>query len=329
MSARVFVLGSFAVDTVYRAPRIPVSGETLIGSGFLLGPGGKGSNQAVAAARAGAQVTFLTAIGRDHFADLARSVWRAEGINDSLVKMTEEPTGAAAILVDENTGANAIIVASGACGTLSEDDVEAAKRDIQKAAVLVVQLEIPMAAVLRGLRIARKAGVKTVLNPAPAPPHGLPPELCPLVDYLIPNETEASQLTGLPVGTWDEARAAARILLDQGCGEVIVTLGERGSLVCGRAREPVDIQAIRPGVVVDTTGAGDAFCGAFAMSLAEGNSPEVAARFAAAAAGLSVTRHGAALSMPFRREIDLLVQSARKIGRTVEATRRRTDSSPS
>ncbi len=316
MSARVFVLGSFAVDTVYRAPRIPASGETLIGSGFFLGPGGKGSNQAVAAARAGAQATFLTAIGRDHFADLARTLWRAEGINDSLVKMTEEPTGAAAILIDETTGANAIIVASGACGTLSREDVDGAERDIQKAAVFAVQLEVPMIAVLRGLQIARGAGVTTVLNPAPVPLDGLPSELLPLVDYLIPNETEAGQLTGLPVDTWDQAKRAARRLLDRGCGHVIVTLGERGSLLCGRQGEPVQIPAWNPGAVVDTTGAGDSFCGAFAVLLAEGQSAETAARFASLAAGLSVTQHGAALSMPHRRDIDRLLGGGGEPGRT-------------
>jgi ribokinase len=308
MSAHVFVLGSFVVDAAFRAARLPHPGETLLGAGFALGPGGKGSNQAVACARAGASVSFLTAVGEDAFGQLGRDTWAAEGIDATLVKTSASPTGAAAILLHEATGENAIIVVPGACSTLTAADVEAAAGAIQSAKVFVAQLEIPLETVRRGLELARAAGVPTVLNPAPAPEASLPPELLALVDFLVPNESEVARLTGKPVASAEDAIGAALHLQGQGASGVLVTLGEQGSVFCAERNPPVRIRSFQAGPVVDTTGAGDAFCGNFAAALAEGRSIPAAARFASAAAGLSVTRKGTAPAMPFRSETEALLE---------------------
>ena len=307
MSAPVFVLGSFVVDVAYRTPRLPAWGETLLGAGFALGPGGKGSNQAVAAARAGARVSLLTAVGPDAFGAMGWELWAAEGIETASVRTSELPTGSAAILIDDASASNAIIVVPGACGTLTPADVDRGLHELQAARVFITQLEIPLPAVERGLQLAREAGVFTILNPAPGPAEPLSPSLLALVDFLIPNETEAQQLTGLSVGSPEQDQQAAQALLAMGVGTVILTLGERGSLLCPSSGQPVTIPPVNAGPVVETTGAGDAFCGAFATALAEGRSAESAARFASATAGLAVTRAGTAPSMPRRTEIDALL----------------------
>jgi ribokinase len=309
MSAKVFVLGSFVVDCAYRAPRLPVLGETLLGTNFTLGPGGKGSNQAVAAARSGAAVTFLTSIGNDAFGEVGRKLWAEEGIDSSPTRIAEHPTGSAAILLNQSTGENAIIIVPGACSSLTPEDVDRAADAIRGAQVFLAQLEVPLAAVKRGLQIARDAGVTTILNPAPAPIEPLPSDLLGLIDYLIPNETEAGALSGLAVGSTEDVEAVITAFLAQGVINVVLTLAERGSAL-GSPKLPTSFhEAITAGPVVDTTGAGDSFCGAFAAALAEGQGPLAAARFASAAAGLSVTRHGTAKSMPYRGEIDLLLRT--------------------
>lgn len=197
MGKKIVVLGSYVADVAFRASRLPVWGETLLGSGFALGPGGKGSNQAVAAARAGAAVQMLSRLGDDAFGRMAREIWAAAGVDAACVSTAETPTGAAAILIDEARGENAIIVVPGACFTLSAQDVEAAGEVIRRAGVLLTQLELPLPTVERGLRLAREAGVRTILNPAPAQP--LSDDLLGLVDVLIPNEGEAAKMTGFPV----------------------------------------------------------------------------------------------------------------------------------
>ena len=308
MGSGVFVLGSFVADTAYRVPRMPRWGETVMGSGFALGPGGKGSNQAVAAARAGAPVRMLSRLGEDAFGRLARETWAADGIDASLVESCETPTGAAMILIDEARGENAIVVVPGACFTLTPEHVEAAGDAIRSSAVLLTQLELSLPTVERGLQMARAGGVVTVLNPAPAQHLGY--ELLALADYLIPNESEAALLTGMPVETVEQAEAAARSMQARGAGCVIVTLGKRGVLVCALDAEAVSVPALAVGQVVDTTGAGDAFCGGFCAALAEGKELLEAARFGCATAGISVTRSGTAPSMPTRAEIEkLLAQS--------------------
>lgn len=308
MTSRVVVVGSFVVDCAFRAGRAPRPGETLIGSGFALGCGGKGSNQAVAARRAGAEVTLLSAVGADAFGEMGRQLWAREGIDASGVRTRSVATGAAAILLDDATGENAIVVVPGACGTLTAADVEACHDVITQASVLLVQLEVPVAAVQRALEIAHAAGVMTVLNPAPAPSSGLSSEVLSLVDYLIPNETEIESLAGRSVRSQEDAVRAARILQQSGARDVIVTLGGEGAVLVHADGTEHAIAPFEAGPVVDTTGAGDAFCGAFAVALSDGFSPAKAARFASAAAAISVTRHGTAASTPRRAEVEALLQ---------------------
>jgi ribokinase len=301
MAKVILVLGSFVADVAFRAARLPAWGETLMGSGFALGPGGKGSNQAVAAARAGAAVQMLSRLGDDAFGRLARETWAAAGIDASLTESCGTATGSAVILIDEIKGENAIIVVPGACFTMRPEDVEAAGAAIRGAEVLLTQLELPVDTVEAGLRLARGAGVRTILNPAPA--QALNDEVLGLADFLIPNESEAALLTGLPVETREDAEAAARVLLGRGARCVIVTLGAQGALVCVAGEAAVLVEAFRVGTVVDTTGAGDGFCGGFAAALREGQTVLEAVRFGCAVAGISVTRAGTAGSMPTRDEI--------------------------
>jgi ribokinase len=304
MAKSVLVMGSFVADVAFRTPRLPAWGETLMGSTFALGPGGKGSNQAVAAARAGANVRFFSKIGDDPFGKIARDIWRASGIDDSLTKNCATSTGAAAILIDAERGENAIIVVPGACFTLSPAEVDEAGEAIRSAGVFLTQLELPLDTVDRGLKIARAAGVPTILNPAPAPAAPFPATLIALADYFVPNETETTLLTGMRVESVAEAERAADSLIAGGAKNVILTLGARGSLLRTSERQTTLVPAVNAGPVLDTTGAGDAFCGAFAAALAEGQSPADAVRLASACAGISVTRPGAAPSIPTRAEID-------------------------
>jgi ribokinase len=306
MAKKIVVLGSFVADVAFRAARLPAWGETLMGSAFALGPGGKGSNQAVAAARAGADVQMLSRLGDDAFGRLARDTWAADGIDASLVENSATPTGSAVILIDEVKGENAIIVVPGACFTLSPKDVDAAGDAIRAAGVLLTQLELPLETVERGLHVAREAGVRTILNPAPA--QALSDTMLGLADFFVPNESEAALLTGLPVESKTQAEAAARVLLGRGARCVIVTLGAQGALVCEAGAEAQLVNAFNAGPVLETTGAGDAFCGGFAAALSEGASVLDAARFGCATAGISVTRAGTAPSMPRRSEIEALLR---------------------
>ena len=311
MSGRVVILGIYVTDLAFRAGRMPLIGETIAGSTFAMGPGGKGSNQAVAAARAGAEVVFCTRLGNDAFGDIARATWQAEGIVARATTVEGMATGAAHIFVEEGTGHNAIIVAAGAAGTMDAGDADAIEADIASAQVFVTQLEQPVAAARRGLDIARRHGVTTVLNPAPALP--LPDDIFALCDYVTPNETEAATLTGIEVRSPDDARRAADALLAKGAGAVIVTLGEAGALMHSRTQS-VFVPAFRCGPVIETAGAGDGFTGGFAAALARGDDPIDAIRFGCALAGISVTRPGTAPSMPRLAEIEALLGAAAPAG---------------
>ncbi len=302
----VAILGVFVADLAFRASRPPAMGETIIGSGFKMGPGGKGSNQSVAAARAGADVTFLSKLGKDAFGAIALATWREEGITPKVVEVDDQPTGAAYIFVDEVTGENAIIVVPGAAGSITPADVAAAGDAIQNAAVFVTQLEQPVESALRGLEIANEAGVVTIFNPAPAAT--LDDAIYPLCDYVTPNESEAALLTGMPVGTMEEARKAGDFFLSKGVGSALITLGEAGALLHTKEQSTL-VPAFRAGPVVETTGAGDAFNGGFAAALSRGMDSAAAARFGCAAAGISVTRAGTAPSMPSLAEINALISS--------------------
>lgn len=301
---RVVILGVFVADTAYRAERQPRMGETILGQGFALGPGGKGSNQAVAAAKAGAETHFISRLGHDPFADMALAIWAAAGVTPAVTQHDDSYTGAAYIFVEAGTGNNAIIVSPGVAGTISAADIEARADLIGGAAVFVTQLEQPLPAALRALQIARTGGARTVLNPAPAAP--LPEGMLALCDYVTPNESEAEALTGLPVTTVEEAKTAAARLRAMGAGAVIITLGDKGALYQD-AGQTVHVPVMSAGPVVETTGAGDAFNGGFAAALAGGADPVAAVRFGCATAGISVTRPGTAPSMPDRAEIEALL----------------------
>ena len=300
----IVILGIFVADTSYRAERQPKMGETILGKSFVLGPGGKGSNQAVAASMAGGKTHFITRLGDDAFAEIAQATWKKAGVHPEITIDPDSYTGAAYIFIEDATGNNAIIVSPGAAGRVSPADVDANKLLIESASIFVTQLEQPIPAAHHALQIARSAGVTTILNPAPAAP--LSDDILALCDYITPNETEAEALTGLPVTTIAQAEAAADALLAKGVGTVIITLGSNGALYCDRTRS-VHVPVISAGPVVETTGAGDAFNGGFAVALSEGQNVTDAVRFGCATAGISVTRAGTAPSMPSRAEIDALL----------------------
>lgn len=302
----ITVMGSFVADLAFRTAKLPAWGETCLGSSFRLGPGGKGSNQAVAAARAGARVRFIGKVGSDAFGDLARSMYRQEGIDAQYLLTSANPTGAAAIILDEQTGENAIVVVPGASLDLVPAEIEAMRSAVAASAVFVTQLELALPTVECGLKLAHGLGVSTILNPAPG--RTLPESIFPCCDYVTPNESETEELTGIRVRSAIDAERAAAAFLALGVGNAVITLGAQGVLVKNSATCRL-IPAFDAGPVVETTGAGDAFNGGFAVALAEGGDLVEAARFGCAVAGLSVTRPGTALSMPRRNEIDALLAS--------------------
>ena len=301
----VTVVGSLNMDLVIRAPRRPQRGETLIGDSFATFVGGKGLNQAIAAARGGAEVRMVGRVGQDDFGGRLLQALAADGIDARHVVVDDQAsTGIAAIVIDAE-GDNSIIIVQGANGRLDAAQIDAAADTITGADIVVVQLEVPLDAVQRAAALAHAAGVKVLLNPAPARP--LPDALLRLVDVLAPNETETQILTGLSVADDESASLAARALLERGVGAAVLTLGARGALLAERSR------ALRvPGYtvpVVDTTAAGDAFCGVLAVELARGEPLERAIRYANAAGALATTTLGAAPSMPLRAAIEELVQA--------------------
>jgi ribokinase len=300
----IVILGVFVADTAYRAARAPRMGETILGSSFKLGPGGKGSNQAVAAGRLGGDVSFLTRIGRDPFGQMARDTWADAGVKSAAIETPDSYTGAAYIFVEETSGDNAIIVCAGAAGLITPEDIEANAELIRDAGIFVTQLEQPIDAAMRALKIARGAGVDTILNPAPAAP--LPDEIYPLCDYVTPNETEAAELTGIGVESDEDAVRAADALIGRGVGTAVITLGSRGALIHGKGLSEI-VPAFQVGQVVETAGAGDAFNGGFAYALSRGIEPLEAVRFGCAVAGISVTRAGTAPSMPSLAEVEAVL----------------------
>jgi ribokinase len=305
---KIIVMGSFVADLMGRGKDIPAHGQTLKGDFFKIGPGGKGANQAVAAARAGGHVAMITKLGRDSFGDMALANFKSEGIDtDHVLVSDEDPTGVALILVSERTGQNSIMVIPGACGKMGSGEVDAAMRALAPADVLMLQLETNMEAFEASLRAGRELGMRVICNPAPAQP--IPEALYPLIDFLTPNETEAAALAGTAIESIADAEKAACILLERGVGHVVVTLGVQGVLSLGRdgAARLVSSYGVE---AVDTTGAGDAFNGAFAFALAEGRDVESAANFANAAAAISVTRIGTAPAMAYRKEIDDMLSGA-------------------
>jgi len=302
----IVVVGSSNTDMVIRVPRIPRAGETLLGGEFFTAAGGKGANQAVGAARSGGKVTLIARVGSDIFGDQAIAGLRRDGIDVSCVYRDKlSPSGAALIFVAKD-GENSIAVAGGANAKLSPADIKRASRVIRSAALLLVQLETPLATVTAAVEVAAKAGVQVILNPAPARP--LANSLLKLISILTPNETEAEILTGIKVTDGAAAAKACSKLRSRGVSTVILTLGSRGAFL-----SDVNGQQLVPGFkvkTVDSTAAGDIFNGALSAALAEGKSVLDAVRFANAAAALSVTRLGAQSSAPTRTDVEKFLASS-------------------
>ena len=295
---KVVILGVFVADTAYRGSRMPKMGETILGNSFVLGPGGKGSNQAVAAGKLGADVTIITRLADDDFGKMAMETWESANVKGAVKYSTNSYTGAAFIFIDDKTGDNAIIIAPGAASEISLKDIHENSEIISTTDVFLTQLEQPISAAKEGLQVAKANGKITILNPAPAAK--LPKEVFGLCDFITPNETETEALTGLPVRNEKEAETAAKFLNELGVKTPIITMGEQGAFL----HEYGLIPAFDVGEVVETTGAGDAFNGGFAVALSEGKSALEAVKFGCATASISVTRPGTAPSMPARDEVE-------------------------
>ncbi|MDR3435761.1 ribokinase [Telmatospirillum sp.] len=299
VSPTVVVVGSLNMDLVLRVPRVPEAGETLTGSGFSVIPGGKGANQAVACARLGARVAQIGRVGLDAFGEQLLATMAADGVDISHISTdNQSATGVAMILVDA-TAQNRIILAPGANATLAAVHLDAALTSIEQAAMVILQLEVPLATVEYAIGLAGRAKRPVLLNPAPAQP--LPDRLWPAIEYLVPNESEASLLTGIAVHDPRSAADAAEALRARGVRHVLVTLGEQGVLIAGP--DGTRHLPAQPVKAVDTTAAGDTFIGGFAAGLLEGMSLDDAVRLGQRAAALCVTRPGAQPAIPFRAEL--------------------------
>ncbi|PJF40592.1 MAG: ribokinase [Chloroflexi bacterium] len=302
MPAKIVVVGSFNTDLTSYMERLPEPGETVNGRKFVVGPGGKGSNQAVAAARLGAEVTFVGRVGKDHYGQIALDLWRNEGINtEFVVQDGEQATGVAPIFVDDS-GENMIVVALGANLALTPSDVDAAADVIAGADILITQLEIRRRTAGQALQIARDNGVRTILNPAPAVQ--LPAEFLALADIITPNQTELQILTGVHSESLEQD---AKSLLVSPSQTVVLTMGAWGAMWV-RQDAHAHIESFKV-ETVDTTGAGDAFNGGLAVGLAEGMDISEAVRFAGATAAMCVTKPGTAPSMPTRAEVEALMST--------------------
>jgi ribokinase len=315
-AARIVVVGSSNTDMVVRVPTLPRPGETVIGGSFFTARGGKGANQAVAAARAGGSVSLVACLGDDALGDETLAALAADGIAvDQVRRATDTRSGVALILVDER-GENSIAVAPGANARLAPEQVAECADLLSPGDVLLVQLEIPIESVLAAARAASRAGARVILNPAPA--RELPQELLALVSVLTPNESEAARLAGVSAGGAQALDAAATALLRLGVGAVVVTLGAAGAYVATpERRETIDAF---PAEARDTTGAGDVFNGAMAVALAEGKGLADAVRFANAAAAISVTRDGAQPASPYRAEILALLDATTRFDAADDTT---------
>lgn len=299
-AGKICVLGSFVVDLTSRAPHLPVKGETIIGSMFKMGPGGKGANQAVAARRAGGDVTLVTKVGRDVFGEIAQENFRKEGFDPDYIFVDEElETGTALIMVDDES-ANSILVVPGACNNITAAEIEQARPVIENSAIMLTQLEINLDATRRAIEIAHAKGVTVVLNTAPVQP--IDDDLLAMVDIVTPNEIEAQIMTGIEIKTIEDCRAAAQYYFDMGVRQVVITWGKNG-IYAHDGKEDRQFPIIKVNAI-DTTGAGDAFNGGFVVALAEGLDFFDAAAFGNTVAGLSVTKFGTAPAMPYRAEVD-------------------------
>ena len=296
---QILVVGSSNTDMVIKAAHLPRPGETILGGTFFMNPGGKGANQAVAIARLGGPVTFICKTGSDIFGHQSQQLFEEEGINTSYVfSDSGNPSGVALITVDEKAE-NCIVVASGANANLLPSDLEKAEEAIERADLVLMQLEVPMETVCFVADIAWQKGKKVILNPAPA--HPLPADLLRHLYLITPNETEAEMITGVKIT--DESSAGEAALSGMGVQHVIITLGSKGALIYSNGKAEM-VPALKV-EAVDTTAAGDVFNGALTVALSEGRSLKEAARFACKASAISVTRVGAQSSAPYRNEVDI------------------------
>ncbi len=296
---KIVVVGSSNMDMVVKTNHIPVPGETVLSGSFFMNPGGKGANQAVAAARLGAEVVFISKLGNDVFGKQFAQLFSEENIDTNYLVSDENlPSGVALITVDKE-GENSIVVASGANANLTVEDIQESLPIIANATTVLMQLEIPMEVVEYVAAYAFSKNIKVILNPAPAAP--LSESLLNCIHILTPNETEAGMIAGIPVGDIEEAQRAALLICQKGVKKVIVTLGSKGALICeGNECTLVEAKKVTP---VDTTAAGDVFNGALTVALSEAKDTETAVRFACDAAAISVTRMGAQSSIPYRNEL--------------------------
>tara|TARA_B100000029_G_scaffold44155_1_gene40789 strand:+ start:2518 stop:3444 length:927 start_codon:yes stop_codon:yes gene_type:complete len=303
----ITILGIFVADLAFFSKKIPEKGETILGDNFVVGPGGKGSNQAVAAAKSGSQVNFISKIGVDQYGELAKKIYKETNVGTKNLFVTDDfSTGVAAILINKDTGDNAISVVPGAAGQLTIEDIYKAENEIKNASIFLTQLEAPLDIVIKSLKIAKSNNVTTILNPAPAAK--IEKEIFPLIDFFTPNESEASFYVNGEIKNEDDAKKYAKDILNLGVKNVLITLGEKG-VYFENSKENCFVPSLDlKNQVVDTSGAGDAFNGAFATALCENKSIPEAIKFANAYAGISTTRIGTANSMPTREEIDKIME---------------------
>ena len=291
---KILILGSSNTDMTVKTPALPAPGETVLGGVFTMSAGGKGANQAVAAKRVGGEVSFVCKVGNDVFGDNSVKHYEDEGIDVSGILRSDKPSGVALITVDKDAE-NCIVVASGANLDFTDEDITASEAALRSCDILLMQLEIPVPTVLKAARIAHEAGAFVVLNPAPYAE--LPEEIFKYISLFIPNETELASFSGMPVTDKESAAAAAK-----GVGNMIVTMGSKGSLILDGG-EPQFVLA-RKVKAVDTTGAGDTYCGSICVALSEGKTLKEAAEFASAVSALSVTKMGAQTAIPTRAEAE-------------------------
>jgi len=297
---KIIVIGSCNTDMVIKSERLPVPGETVIGGTFMMNPGGKGANQAVAAARLGGNVTFIAKTGNDLFGKQSLELFKREGINTEYIfSDSKNPSGVALISVDAS-GENCIVVAPGANAALCPSDISKAREEIESSDLLLMQLEIPMETVEYAAEIANNKGVKVILNPAPA--QFLSSKLLKSLYMITPNKNETEMLSGIKVTDWESAKKAANVISEKGVKIVVITLGSKGALI-KEDNQFYEIEAV-PVEAVDTTAAGDTFCGSLCVGLSEGMTIPDSVSFACKAAAISVTRMGAQSSIPYKKELN-------------------------
>lgn len=298
---KILVFGSFIVDLMSRAPHLPAPGETVKGSMFKMGPGGKGFNQAISAHKSGGDVTIVTKLGNDDFANIATSMLKEQNLSEEFCFVTDEAsTGSALVLVDEQTSQNSIVVTLGACSTINDNDISTFEQQLKSSSILLTQFETNVDAIEKVVDIACESGVKVVLNPAPAEP--ISDELYSKIDIITPNEVEAEILTGVKVNSEEDGLKAAQFFFDKGVKDVVITLGKKGVLAVKkdshRLIKNYDVK------VLDTTGAGDAFNGGFVTALANGKDIFEACEYGNVVSNLAVTKLGTSVAMPTKEEID-------------------------